>query len=52
MSGSDVCAVNLCAYGHHISVMANKSEMGINHAYNERFCRSLPHRYLCQDVSS
>ena len=40
---SDVCAVNMCAYGHPIGVMANKSEMGINYIYNERFSRSLPH---------
>ena len=52
ISGSDVSAVNICAYGHPIGFMANEPEMGINHVYIERFRRSLPHRYLSQDVSS
>ena len=40
ISGSDVCAVNLCVYGQPIDFMANQPEMGINHVYDERFRRS------------
>ena len=41
ISAHDVCAVNLCAYGHPIGGMTNKPEMGIHRVANKPFCRSL-----------